>query len=152
MSDPIRIEYNPRDLPQRFARWPKVVEREMRKTMEASLLTFHENVPSYPSRPPNKYVRTGTLGKSLGVSQAGGIIGKSDIYDIRKLGGSNYEGAFGSQLHYAQYVIGDSTQAYMHRGIWWTMKIIRRRAVNKINRLFSDMMEDLAQFLEGKGA
>jgi hypothetical protein len=39
----------------------------------------------------------------------------------------------------------------MHRGIWWTMATIKKRAQAKIDRLWERMAERMARFIEGQG-
>lgn len=119
--------------------------------MSASLNTYWENVPPYPAPPANsKYRRTGTLGKSLGSGMGGGAVGEPSIYRIKKLGAGNFEGAFGSNLEYAPYVIGDTAQAEVHQGRWWTMETIAKKANDKVMDIWSMVMEKLARFLERK--
>jgi hypothetical protein len=92
------------------------------------------------------------LGRTLGSSEAGGASGgQPEIFTVRKLGGGNMEGRFGTHLSYAQYVIGEGTQARVHRGRWYTMKTIAQKSAEKINRIWQKVGDQLAAFLEGKG-
>jgi hypothetical protein len=138
------------EIMQRMRAFPRKLESAVRTTMDAALLTLWEKVPPYPDKPsPDSYDRTGTLGRTLGSGMSGGIMGsKPDIYDVKKLGQS-FEARFGTTKDYAPYVIGDDDQAWMHRGRWWTMKVIADRARDKVLRLFDLMGEKLAAFLEG---
>ena len=112
------------------------IQRAMDKTMEASLNTLHENVPSYPQRPgKSSYIRTGTLGKSIGMNNA-----KPTVYSI-KGSGAKIEGRFGTDLSYAKYVIDPDRQAYMHRGRWWTTENIVKASKSKILRLWDKMIQ-----------
>lgn len=122
---------------EKFKNAPKTLEHNMDKAMKASLLTLQKNVPSYPPKPTDSaYVRTGTLGRSIG---AGG--GKPTIYSH-----SAFEGRFGTNLSYAPYVIGPETQAYMHkpgfkgRQGWWTMNTIKEKAIAKIMQIWDDFV------------
>lgn len=139
------------ELQERMAAFPVELAKASAVTMAGALLTLHENVPPYPDPPEDStYIRTGTLGRSLGASIGGGSSGEPDIFTIKKIG-SGFEGKFGSHLNYAQYVIGDDTQAAVHSGRWWNMRFIANRASLKIERLFAQLGEKLAAFLEGKG-
>jgi hypothetical protein len=145
----LEVKTTPPDLVDRMRRYERVLDGRARKTMESALLAVQEKVPSYPVY-SSPYRRTGELGRSLGASQSGGVAGQPDIKLVRKLGTGNYEGQFGSRVSYAQYVIGEHTQA-RHMGHWWTMKTIARRARRKIERLFNELSESLARYLEGQG-
>jgi len=134
-----------KDAPQRF-------KAAMFKTTEGSLLVLHENVPPYPeANPDSTYIRTGTLGRSLGSSFGGGASGgEPDIYTVKQMG-SEVVGEFGTRLEYAPYVIGENEQAAQHRGRWWTIGTIARNAQAKIERLFQIAAEELAKWLDANG-
>ena len=121
---------------EKFRKAPKTINHEMNKTMNASLNLLHENVPPYAAKPADStYRRTGTLGQSLGVSQSGKKAGKPTVYSVSGKG-NNTVGKFGTNLSYAQYVIDDDRQAYMHQGRWWTMSTVLERAKTKIVQLW----------------
>lgn len=147
----IEIKFTPPDLIRRMQNYPRELNRLMKETNKASLLALHEKVPPYPSPPENStYTRTGTLGRTLGVSEDGGKIGNPSIFEQRKLGTSGYEGTFGTNLEYAGYVIGEQ-QAWMHVGRWWTLRTVMNRAYGKILKLHKIAAEGMVAFLEGKG-
>jgi hypothetical protein len=131
--------------------YPLEMHKAQALTVSAALITLWENVPPYPRAPQSsEYVRTGTLGRTLGSSEGGGNAGEPDIFNVKPLGANGYEGKFGTRLEYAQYVIGDTTQA-AHLGYWWQMKDIANKSAEKIGRLFNELGEKMARFLEGKG-
>ena len=133
---------------KRMAAFPAQLDAVMAKTLEAVLLTVHENVLPYPPEPPNStYTRTGTLGRSLG---AGGTM--PDIYEVRPMGAGSMA-RFGTRLEYAPYVIGDrdSEQAWMHKDRWWTLPDIAKRAEDKIKRLWNIAAEQMERFISGGG-
>ena len=140
------------ELIARMKRYPVEMAKGMELTMKATLLTLWENVPPYPAPPPDSaYDRTGTLGRSLGSDIGGGQgVGEPSVFVVRKLG-AGFEGKFGTNLEYAPLVIGDDTQAEVHRGRWYTMRTIASRASEKINRLWQTLGEQMARFLEGQG-
>jgi len=148
----VEIQFTPRDLMQRMRKYPRRMDKVLKETNKASLLVLWEKVPGYPRRPNSSYKRTGTLGRSLGVSMTGGKLGQPNILNQKKLGTTGYEGAFGSNLSYAGDVIGDNTQKPIHRGIWWTMKTVLQRARGKIVKLHNTAAEEMAAFLNGRGA
>lgn len=149
----IDITTTPPDLLQRMARYPDKLDRVMRTAAEASLLVIHENVPPYPDQlPDSSYVRTGTLGRSMGVGMTGGQLGKPSIYLTKKTGSGFYEGEFGSRLDYAPDVIGEGSQKpfFAARG-WWTTKDIARLATSKIVQVYEAAARHLVAYLEGMG-
>jgi hypothetical protein len=131
--------------------YPTELNKVVGVSMNASLVALHEKVPPYPRQNPgSSYRRTGTLGRSLGSSEGGGASGGSpSIYQVRTLGQGNFEGTFGTNLDYADYVIG-THQAGMHSSNWWNITLIAQRAADKIERIWKKCGELLAQFLEGK--
>jgi hypothetical protein len=139
------------ELLARMRQFPKKLDASMRVTMQAALLALWENVPAYPPPPDDStYVRTGTMGRTLGSGEGGGKSGgQPDIYEVRELG-SGYEGHFGTNLDYAPHVIGEETQA-KHMGHWWKISVIKEKAQEKIQGLFKTMGDKMAEFLEGKG-
>ena len=141
----IEVKFKPPDLPQRMMRYPDEMRREMDKTMKQSLAHVQGSVPSYPSPPSgSSYIRTGTLGRSIGIG------GKAEIYEVKAFG-RGYEARLGTRLSYARYVIGGQTQAWMHKGRWWTTKTVADKAKPGIMRLFDALSRRLVAFLEGHG-
>lgn len=133
---------------------PRQLARALRTTMEAALLTLWENVPGYPAKPETStYRRTGTLGRSLGVSESGAQFGAPDIYEVKEHPGW-LEATYGTRLEYAPYVIGDpQDEQASHMRHWWTLPVtVVNRSVKKIERLFVVMNENLARWLAGRGS
>jgi len=125
-----------------------------------SLNAVWEKVLPYPPRPESStYIRTGTLGRSLGSSESGGQSGgRPGIYQVKSQGTKAMFGEFGTNLEYAPYVIGDretvegekgQTKTHRKNG-WWTLTEIGERAVPKIQQLFEGMARQLAQWLDGQ--
>lgn len=148
---PIQIEIiGLEELRSRLAQFPHEYATVERKTLGASLLTLHENVPPYPPKPATSgYKRTGTLGRTLGSGEAGGALGQADIMEI-KLGTPVSEASFGTRLNYAPKVIGE-VQEQPFASYWWNIKTIAERAADKIVNLWKIMAQELANFLERKG-
>lgn len=148
-KDLIEIHINPPDLFSRFERYPKELEKEMRFTLDQSLHHVWGSVPAYPQQRANSsYRRTGTLGRTLGISMQGGQSGKAEIFTIKSIGSSKYEARFGTRLHYAPQVIGTQTQKALFKSLrWWTMEDIRKKAEPGIVKLFNLMAERLVKFL-----
>jgi hypothetical protein len=150
MTSPIIEIRGLNEILARMKAYPKKLADSVKVTMQAALLTLWENVPAYPPPPEDStYVRTGTLGRTLGSGEGGGKgSGQPDVYEVRELG-SAWEGHFGTNLEYAPFVIGDEEQAG-HMQHWWKISVIKERAQEKIERLFATLGEKLAAFLEGK--
>ena len=142
------------ELIERMKMFPSKLKQIAEIGMQATLLVLWENVPPYP-RPPedSSYRRTGTLGRTLGSSETGGKAGSApQTYQVRKMGSGLVEGRFGTNLGYAPYVIGDDTQAWMHKGRWWQMKNILAAAQDKINKVWNGIAQKMADFLNSSGS
>lgn len=151
MQVDIEVTTTPPDLQQRLARYPAQTRKVMKKTMEASLLHVQENIPGYPEAPAGVDAsrRTGTLGRKLGVSQAGGVAGKAEIHLIEQIGTHSYQGTIGTLLPYADRVIGNQGQPW--KRYWWTLKGVAKKAADGIVRLHNVAAEELARFIDGLG-
>jgi hypothetical protein len=138
------------ELLTRMKRYPLEMHKALATTMSAALIAVWEAVPPYPPPPADStYVRTGTLGKSLGSGLSGGSAGEPDIFTVRPVGSMDYEGKFGTRLEYAEFVIGENQAA--SNSHWWNIRTVAGRAAEKIGKLFNTLGEKLAAFLEGKG-
>lgn len=165
------------ELRRKFHQFPDVFRRALVQTMVATLEAIWGSVPSYPpvatmlkvkrgsklhsagSRRvtgqrgmywASSYRRTYQLGRSLGVDEKGGKISPPDVYTVKEYQASGMmEAEFGTNLEYAPYVIGDYTQAWVHRGRWWTMRKVADRAVPKIRKIFQNMLDELARHFAG---
>jgi hypothetical protein len=141
------------EIQRKMERFPGKFQRAARTTMEAALLFIWSKVPSYPAPPSGSdYVRTGQLGRSLGSSAGGGQTGEPDIYEVKSEGGFT-TGRFGTNLGYAQYVIGDrEIEQAQHMSHWWTIpQTLRNIATMGIEKLFRAMGEELTAWLNSKG-
>lgn len=138
----IDITFTPPDLLQRMARYPDRLNIELEKTTTQALLHLVGSVPPYPpARPESHYVRTGTLGRSIGLG------GMADIYEVRPVFGG-YEARLGTNVEYAPPVIGDGTQTAFFKGRgWWTMKTILERAAPGIAKLYDAMCQRMVDWL-----
>ncbi len=139
------------ELIRRMQAYPDKLKQMTKLTMDAAMLALWENVPPYPPPPDDStYVRTGTLGRTLGSSEAGSKGSNApDIYEVKPMG-SGYEGRFGTNLEYAPFVIGDETQS-RRMSHWWKIGSIATRAAGKIESIFKTLGDNLASFLDGKG-
>lgn len=134
------------ELIKRMSRYPDKLNQVEAKGMDATLAVLHESVPPYPPPPPDStYRRTGTLGRSLGASVSGGKAGTPSIYETKKLG-SGYEGRFGTNLGYAEYVIGQLQAAWNKH--WWQLREVAEKAKTKIVAIWNGIARQLAEFLD----
>ena len=130
--------------------YPVELTKITAQSMTASLIALWEKVPPYPQQDASSnYRRTGTLGRSLGSSEQGGASGNPSIFNVKQLGVGNVEGVFGTNLNYADYVIGEN-QAGMHSSNWWNIRTIAERAADKIEKIWQQCGDLLAALLEGK--
>lgn len=146
MTTEIEITFKPPDLVRRMHRYPDKLREEMERTMNQSLKHVQGSVPGYPPAvPTSSYVRTGTLGRTIG---AGG--GQADIYEVKGIG-AGYEARLGTRLEYAPYVIGpdDQKPLFKARG-WWTMRTVLEKAKPGVERLFEAMARRMANYLGGR--
>lgn len=138
------------ELISKMQAYPVELTKSMALAISASLNIFWENVPPYPKQDPTAhYRRKGTLGRSLGSDQSGGASGSPSVYTIKSIGAGNFEGAFGTNLDYAPFVIGEK-QAGMHSSNWWNIVYIAQKSADKIEMLWDNVASKLAAFLEGK--
>ena len=134
------------EIRQRFRKYPRKFDAALGKTLDATLLTIHQEVPPYPNY-QSPYKRTGTLGRTLGSGFMGGNIGKPDIYE-KAIGPQMFEASFGTRLNYAPFVVGETTQAG-HMSHWWTLDgTVYRKVKPKIEKLFKLMVSELARWLD----
>lgn len=97
-------------------------------------------VPDYPPPPPGStYVRTGTLGRSV-TSLAGRAPGALSRVEAT---GGRAVGIIGTNIRYAQYVIDEERQAWMHEGRWWTLQDVVRGARAGIVSIYQGMVRRL---------
>ena len=139
----------------RMRAWPSKFNAIIKKTLDASLLAIWQRVGElgYPQPPPNStYKRTGTLGRTLGTSDHGGMSGKPDVYKVKSSGSGMQSASFGTRLKYARYVIGDKSkeQATVHAGRWWTLPDVAEQMTDRIKGLFEIAAKTMARFLDGR--
>ena len=126
----------------KLSAFPDKLREVLGATMEAANLAVWESTPGYPDKPEgSKYDRTGTLGRTLGVDESGAKGGQPDIFEVREMS-TGFEAHFGTNLGYAPYVIGES-QAWMHKGIWWTMADIAEKATPKVRAIFERVKDEV---------
>jgi hypothetical protein len=138
-----------KEVRRRFGGFPRRVAGAIQKALDAALLELQGSVPPYPTPPTGStYIRTGTLGRSLGANLTGGKIGRADLYQVRPVGNHGFEAQWGTRLGYAPYVIGATRQAG-HMRHWWTLKNVAANARRGIGRIFQILGEELATWLKG---
>ena len=151
MAEPVIEVRGLKELAARMQNYPREMNKALLIGIRASLTVLHEKVPPYPPQPKDTtYRRTGTLGRTLGSSMSGGKAGSPSVYQIRKLGSTGIEGRFGTNLDYAPYVIGDTTQS-RHMSHWWKLSKVAKDAQEKILHIWVGIAEKMAAFIDGKG-
>ncbi len=141
------------EIRKRFAQYPEIYNNVMTKMMNSVGIVFEEFIPSYPPEPPEStYTRTGKLGQSLGSSEGGGRgSGQASVFEVTQ-SHRYHQLRFGTNLDYAQYVIGPpGTQAQQHEGRWWRLEDIPERAKEKLTALVNATGRELVRFLNGRG-
>ena len=134
----------------RFTQFPQAYNRVVKTKLETLLLVIWEKVPPYPGKPAeSKYTRTGTLGRTIGISEAGDKSGNPDIYKVNQHGGVYDEGRFGTALEYAPYVIGTKQASWNSH--WWKLEDVPKKAQAKITSLVNKTATSMVNFLNGKG-
>lgn len=131
--------------------FPTQFNNAMQNTMTRFLLIIWSKVPGYPTQQPTRsgYVRTGTLGRTLGAGSAQG----ADIYEVKQQG-DFWSARFGTRLGYARYVIGDESSEQsdeMKRRGWWTLpQTVLEAALPEIEKTWKITIDEIGKFLEGK--
>ena len=139
------------ELRAKMEAFPGVFARGLLTTMQAVLYKVWELIPGYPKPPPNStYKRTGTLGRTLGVSEGGHKLGKPAIFEVRQRGSQMTSGHIGTNLEYAPQVIGDH-QDPVHTGRWYTLKGVAVSAEKAVVQLFEAFAAKCAAWLSDEG-
>lgn len=112
------------------------VRPALRSATEKAVLYVHGEVPEYPSPPSNSnYRRTGTLGRSI-------------TTEVRELGRDTV-GVIGTAVVYAPWVISSEAvgnrgpQAGVHRGRWYTLQGVVKKAKDGIVKIYEKAIRDL---------
>ena len=106
------------------------IDKELIETTNKAIKYVHSTVPPYPPmRPRQRYVRTGTLGRSIGT-------------EVRTLG-TSIVGSIGTKVVYAPTVISEDNQGSAFVGRWWTLQGVVRKARGGIIKIYEDMLKRL---------
>lgn len=101
------------------------LENGMGAPMRDSQEVLKTNTPPYPPPPPGStYVRTYKLRDSI-------------HYSVQPLG-STVVMTMSVGVEYGPYVVGEKTQARIHKGRWWTVEKVVRDSRNDIVRVFEE--------------
>jgi hypothetical protein len=134
----------------RMQQYPQKLDSNVAATMWKAFDTIE--IPPYPPETPDQtYIRTETLGRGLGSGFGGGWEKQMDIMEVKQLGPGDWTGTLGTKVPYAPYVVGEGTQAAVHQGRWWTLQGITRKAADKMSKVWQEMADKLAKWLDGKG-
>lgn len=136
------------ELLRKFGAADEKVRDVLAEGMSDALVVIGENIPRYPpQRPGQKYKRTGRLGRSMGSTMGGGKAGPADIESV-EIGDKYVVGKYGSRLEYAQYVIGEETQAWMHVGRWWTERKVAQKVEKKVFAVFKNAARRFIEWMK----
>jgi hypothetical protein len=123
----------------------RIVHDELVRAMNRGLDRLLEGVKPYPPPPTgSRYHRRYWLGKSLTVR--GDPKGIRTVRDIP----GGVEGRWGTKVEYARWVIGEGTQAWMHKGRWWTLQGEAQRLFPKVKAEFDAAGERITKRLDGR--
>lgn len=155
MTTEVKVE-GLEEIRRKLARFPNKFAAAMRDTMLAALYKIWELVPPYPIAPAgvDDSGRTGTLGRSLGVSEGGHRFGKPQIFEVKQLGAgtaANFQGEFGTRVQYAPKVIGDD-QRMPWASYWWNLRVVARGAIEPVLKLFQAMVDEVVRWLNTQDA
>jgi len=140
----------------RMQQYPLEYAKTMSHTTVTAMLVLQEQLGTsefrYPPQPSGAtYERTGTLGRSLGISESGAQLGTPSIFKVQKVGGHNFMGKFGTNLKYALRVIGArGQQSDFFSQYWWRLEQIIGPAYKKIVEVYNAAAAEMAKWLEGK--
>ena len=122
------------ELIARFGDSNKIVNTEVKKAMQKSVLFLQSKVAVYPPPPPSSgYRRTGTLGRSI-------------TSEIKGIGGE-IRGIVGTAIPYAPYVLSTAKQAAIHKGRWKRMAQHAKEQKGKIEEFFAKAAEAITRKL-----
>ena len=100
------------------------------KAMTRAVNYVDSTVPPYPPPPSaSTYTRTHNLENSI-------------TTEVKSLG-TEIVGLIGSNMVYAPYVISEDDQAWMHKGRWWTLQEVVRKASGEIVAIFQVAVRNL---------
>lgn len=121
MSNKIDFELNKADLGRLQGKLGKLknLQAHLQKAGHNALRSLLATRPAYPpQRPGQSYHRTMALGQSLShmAGRAPGALSR-----VESMSGG-VQVTYGTGIPYAQWVVSEARQAWMHRGRWWTME------------------------------
>ena len=124
-----------RDLLKDFATAPKIVRKYVLTAMGDSVDAVYKRATTYPPRrPSSRYIRTFRLQSQW----------DTDI----KTGADDITGrVYNSKTPYGKWVMGEATQAQVHKGRWYTTADIAREQSPKINRFFEAAVDKVIKWL-----
>ncbi len=118
----------------KYARIAANARKTFYDATKEAVLYAQSQIPPYPPPPPDSsYRRTGTLGRSI-TAFSGGHPQSLTRVDVTPFGSI---GIIGTNVSYAGYVIDEHEQAYMHRGRWWTLQGVIRKARAGIVKIYA---------------
>lgn len=124
------------EIVKRFGTADKIVKREVARALTFSAEDIVFSIRNYPPKPPgSSYKRTLMLAKKT-------------VFKVYK---QAMRAVIGNNVSYAPDVIGDGTQAPVHRGRW---KTISQHAAAKMPRIagyMADANRRIARALTGEG-
>lgn len=134
------------ELQAKLAMYPVYHAKMVSEAVGTALLVLHEGVPPYPPKPTGStYRRTHHLDRSLGT-----IGDDHNIYSIRRVG-TGYQGRFGTNLKYAQYVIGPrGVQRPPFTAYWWRLESVAGKQYSKVLRVFQALADKITAFLSSR--
>ena len=144
------------ELQMRMQQFPLEYTKTMAKTTVTAMLVLQEQLGKpqfrYPPKPTgSSYDRTGTLGRSIGITESGARIGTPSIWKVRRVGGYNFQGHFGTNLNYAPRVIGSrGQQSEFFAQYWWRLEQIIGPSYRKIVQVYEAAAAWMARVLEGR--
>ncbi len=110
----------------------RILYRHLRRAMGRSVAALQRVIQPYPPPPPDSsYKRTGTLGRRW----------QARVMDR----GPTVRGVLKNPTSYAPVVVGEETQAEVHKGRWKTDRQAANEALPVIQGYFDGALEDVAQ-------
>ncbi len=124
-----------RDMLKDFGKAPKQVRKYVLTAMGDSVEAVYKRATTYPPRrPSSKYIRTFRLQSQW-------------QHNIKTSGDSVTGQVYNHKTPYGKWVMGDTTQAQVHKGRWYTTADIAREQSTKVNRFFEAAVDKVMEWL-----
>ena len=133
------------ELQKALKQYPKMVEKEMTKTMKTTVLSLQRRIAKYPPAPAGSTYKRGSPPKSEN-------LGKSWTNEVKTTGPSKIKGILGTKTSYAKWVQGASQTRKHEATGWLAVDKLLEQKTRAIQRLFGMSVQKILSKIAQKGA